>query len=107
MIPYVQFKPHLAMKYRFALPVLALALLAAAQPLLAASKADARAAALVAALQTVSPDPLGGQLGLEVSIARTTPVAAIAPSRKLAATQSPRAEYDHRTYLIWKSSQKS
>lgn len=96
------------MKYRFALPVFALGFFAASQPLLAGTpKADARAAALVAALQAVSPDPLGGQLGLEVSTARTAPVAAITPSRKVASMQSPRAEFDHRTYLIWKSSQKS
>ena len=96
------------MKHRIALPLFALGLLAASQPVLAAtSKADARAtAALVAALQAVSPDPLGGRLGLDVSTTRTPPLPATKPGNRFV-TQSNRAELDRRTYLVWKSSQKS
>lgn len=95
------------MKLHFALPVFALGLLAASQSLLAAApKADARAAALVAALQAVSPDPLGGRLGHEVATTRTPPLP-VATNDSRYAAQSPRAEYDQRSYLVWKSSQKS
>ncbi len=95
------------MKLRFAFPLLAVALLAASQPALAAAKkGDSRTAALVAALQAVSPDPLGGRLGLEVSTA-SAPALASAASKGTYATQSPRAVLDQRTYVIWKSSLKS
>lgn len=81
------------------------ALLAASRPLLAAApKTDARTAALVAALQAVSPDPLGGQLGRAV-------VRPAAPAQGTVlghtANQSARAETDHRAYLVWKRTQKS
>lgn len=94
------------MKLRFAFPLFAVALLAASQPALAAAtKGDSRTAALVAALQAVSPDPLGGRLGLEVSVASAP---SLAPAAKgTYATQSPRAVLDQRTYMIWKSSLKS
>ena len=46
--------------------------LAASQPVLAASKkADERTAALVTALQAVSPDPLGGRLAALLSLRRS------------------------------------
>ena len=82
-------------------------LLAASQPMLAAApKADARAKALITALQTVSPDPLGGRLGLA---ALAVPTMAV-PNESTAgqdAAKSPRAEADQRTYLVWSSAQKS
>ena len=108
MIPYAQVKFTLPMKNRLLLSVFALGFLAASQPMLAASaKAEAaRNAALVAALQAVSADSLGGQLGLEVATARTPALPAPAATRQIAA-QSPRAELDQRTYLVWKGSQKS
>jgi hypothetical protein len=95
------------MKNRFSPLVLALvSLLAASQPLLAAApKADARAAALVAALQAVSPDPLGGRLGLAAS-ATGQPTLAKQSGQNLTA-QSARAQLDQRAYAIWKSSTKS
>ena len=81
-------------------------LLAASQSLLAAApKTDARANALVAALQAVSPDPLGGRLGLAASAEHTTSVSS-APAGQVA-VKSSRDEADHRAYLVWKSAQKS
>ena len=86
--------------------------LAASQPLLAASKkADERTAALVAVLQAVSPDPLGGRLGLAASGARpatapdiATPPAAASRGRT---AQAAALDRDHRAYVIWKSARKS
>jgi hypothetical protein len=82
-------------------------LLAASQPLLAAApKADARASALVAALQAVSPDPLGGRLGLAASAVRSaTPANSLTGSHLV--SQALRVDSDHRAYLAWKSAQKS
>jgi hypothetical protein len=86
--------------------------LAASQSVLAASKkADDRTAALVAALQAVSPDPLGGRLGLAASGVRpdTAPATAAPPaaaSRGRTAQTAP-LDRDHRAYVIWKSVQKS
>ena len=83
--------------------------LAASQPALAAPKqTDGRTSLFVTTLQSVSPDPLGGRLGLAASTARTAaaPVTTAPNSRGLTA-QSPRATVDQRAYLIWKSSQKS
>lgn len=95
------------MKLRFTIPLFAVALLAASQPALAAAKkGDSRTAALVAALQAVSPDPLGGRLGLVASTA-SAPALAPAAAKGAYAAQSPRAVLDQRTYLIWKSSLKS
>ncbi len=97
------------MKTRFISSVFALVgFLSAASSVFAASKKiDERSAALVAVLQAVSPDPLGGRLGLAASGARTeTTPPANAPQRGLTA-QSSRAIYDQRAYVIWKSSQKS
>jgi hypothetical protein len=95
------------MKPRFTSLLFAFAgLLAASQPLLAAApKADARAAALVAALQAVSPDPLGGRLGLAASAAGQ-PTLAKQNGQNLTA-QSARAQLDQRAYATWKSSTKS
>lgn len=99
------------MKTHRLLSLLALVtLLGSTQSAFAASKkADENTAALVAALQAVSPDPLCGRLGLAATTARSAD--AVAP----AATTSPRrvtvmnttAERDRRAYLIWKSAQKS
>lgn len=100
------------MKTRFTSALLALVgFFAASQPALAASKkADDRTAALVAALQAVSPDPLGGRLGLAATRARTetTPASASTSSTAPSFTaQSVRLDLDQRAYLIWKNSQKS
>jgi hypothetical protein len=82
-------------------------LLAASQPALAAApKADARATALVAALQAVSPDPLGGRLGLAATAARPSAPANGAMGGHLAAEAS-HLDRDQRAYLVWKSAQKS
>lgn len=82
----------------------AISLLAASQSALAATKkADARATELVAALQAVSPDPLGGRLGLAAATVRAVPLAAIKGSRNVTGVTNP----DERAYLIWKSTQKS
>jgi len=77
----------------------------------APKKADERTAALVAALQAVSPDPLGGRFGLAASTARTEPKPATAsftsPTQSGLTAQAARAIIDQRAYVIWKSSQKS
>ena len=78
----------------------------------AAKPSDPRTAALVAALQAVSPDPLGGRLGLAATAARLTPAPA---SPTLPAATAPRTlteqatplDRDQRAYLAWKSTQKS
>ena len=87
------------MKFRaLALIFTAAGLAAASQPVLAASsKSDARIAALVAALQAVSPDPLGGRLGLDVS-ARTMPLK-LEPGRSPLAAQPVRTESTPRPAL--------
>ena len=86
---------------------LTVGLLAASQSVLAAApKADVRVATLVAALQAVSPDPLGGRLGLEVSTV-ATPTLPKTSARRTYAAQSRDADADRQSYLIWKSSQKS
>lgn len=97
------------MKTRFISSVFALVgLLVTSSSLWAApKKSDAGSSSLVAALQAVSPDPLGGHLGPAAASARTeTAPLANAPQRGPAA-QSSRALYDQRAYAIWKSSQKS
>ena len=84
----------------------AVSLLAASQPLLAAAtKADARATELVAALQAVSPDPLGGRLGLAAATVRAAAMPSAKDSKNL--VQSQIAERDQRAYAIWKGSRKS
>ena len=90
------------MKPRFTFPLFAFAgLLAASQPLLAAApKADARAAALIAALHAVSPDPLGGRLGLAASSAGL-------PAMAKQTTKSQAAQLDQRAYATWKAATKS
>ncbi len=79
----------------------------ASSGLAASKKIDARSAALVAALQAVSPDPLGGRLGLAASGARTEAAPSANTAKRDLTAQSSRAIYDQRAYLIWKSSQKS
>ena len=84
----------------------AVCLLAASQPLLAATKkADARNAELVTALQAVSPDPLGGRLGLAAATAQ----AASLPSTKGAdvAVQERAGKSDQLAYAQWKGTRKS
>ena len=83
-------------------------LLSASQSLLAAApKADARTTALVAALQAVSPDPLGGRLGLAAATAiAAQPVVAKGAGQNLT-TQSFSSQLDQRAYVLWKSSWKS
>ena len=81
-------------------------LLSASQSLLAAApKADARTAALVAALQAVSPDPLGGRLGLAAASVNQ-PVVAKGTSLNLTA-QSSDPQLVQRAYVLWKSERKS
>ena len=81
-------------------------LVSASQSLLAAApKADARTAALVAALQAVSPDPLGGRLGLAV-VSAGQPVVTKGADQNLTA-QSSNAQLDQRDYVIWKNERKS
>jgi hypothetical protein len=90
------------MKTRLTFSLLAFAgLLAASQPMLAAApKTDARAAALVAALQAVSPDPLGGRLGLAASSAGL-------PALAKQNAKSQAAQLDQRAYATWKAATKS
>jgi hypothetical protein len=76
--------------------------------LAASKKADERTAALVVALQTVSPDPLGGRLGLAASASRTDSASsATTPTNRGLTAEMSRAVLDQRAYLIWKSAQKS
>ena len=90
----------------FSFVILAASLFAASQPVLAATpKADARTAALVAALQAVSPDPLGGRLGLEVATTQAAPLVAAPVQRNY--TASTTVDRDQRSYAIWKSALKS
>lgn len=98
---------------RLAPALLALVGFFVASPLVQAApkKVDERTAALVAALQAVSPDPLGGRFGLAASAARTEPKPATAattsPANRGLTAQAARAILDQRAYVIWKSSNKS
>jgi hypothetical protein len=79
-------------------------LLSASQSLLAAApKTDARTTALVAALQAVSPDPLGGRLGLTVA-GQSAVAKGAGQNLKV---QSYSSQLEQRAYVVWKSSQKS
>jgi hypothetical protein len=81
--------------------------IAASQSALAAApKADSRATALVAALQAVSPDPLGGRLGLAALTEQPAMTTKRTSSRSVAAANSS-TDGDQRAYLAWKSAQKS
>jgi hypothetical protein len=81
-------------------------LLSASQPVLAAApKTDARATALVAALQAVSPDPLAGRLGLAASVAGQAAPAKQGGRNQTA--QSTSAQIDQRAYASWKVATKS
>ena len=73
---------------------------------LAAKKPDTRTAALVAALHAVSPDPLGGRLGYDVTAART-PVLTTDTERSAVTAQASRDEVDRQAYVVWKRTQKS
>jgi len=91
----------------FATLFTAVSLLAASQPLLAATtKADARNADLVAALQAVSPDPLGGRLGLAAATAQAAATPAAKGDRNLV-LQARSGTSDQRAYALWKGGTKS
>lgn len=80
-----------------------LVFVAASLPALAAApKADTRSAALVAALQAVSPDPLGGSIGLTVA---TTLANDRAPSNRAAAVKNS-FDTERQAYAAWKKSAK-
>ena len=99
------------MKFRFtSVLVVCLGLAAVSSPAFAASKkeiAAAKTAALVAALQSVSPDPLGGRLGLAATAARSESAPATASTANPSDKGVTRFDLDQRAYVIWKSSQKS
>lgn len=88
------------MKLNLSLLVAALSLSPFVQTGLAATqKPEAKAAALVAALEAVSPDPLGGRLGLTVASSRSANQSPAAS--KVATTQVSSA------YAAWKADKKS
>ena len=72
----------------------------------ATEKKDARSDALVAALQAVSPDPLGGRFGLAIAAARN-PAAEISSPERARTVQFTGTSPDQRAYLLWKKTQKS
>lgn len=79
----------------------AVVLVAASRPALAATpKSDARSAALVAALTAVSPDALGGNIGLTVA---STLANDRAPSNRAAAVRTS-IDTDRQAYAAWKKS---
>jgi hypothetical protein len=90
------------MKTTFSLALFsAIVLVAASRPALAAApKVDARSTALVAALQAVSPDALGGKIGLTVA---TTLANDRAPSNRAAAVKNT-TDTDRQAYAAWKKS---
>lgn len=96
------------MKTRLSTSLFAFAslLVASHSSLAAAPKTDGRANSLVAAIQAVSPDPLGGRLGLDITSVRDAGVTSPNTSRLLA-MKAPRAEADQKAYIVWKNSQKS
>lgn len=79
-------------------------LLASPLTALASPKPAAPNAALVAALQAVSPDPLGGRLGLVAATARTPDNR---PERGSRAEQTAMIEADRKAYSAWKNTRKS
>lgn len=79
----------------------------AAQPAASAApskKTDPRLSTLVSALQTVSPDPLGGRLGLEITATRVIKSELATGGR---ATQTAAIGAELRAYQTWKNAQKS
>lgn len=96
------------MKNHIALSLFAaLSLLTVSPSLVAAPKStDTRVGALVAALQAVSPDPLGGRLGLDVAAARTSGPGMSSPSSNRT-VQNSGVTADQRAYQLWKKTQKS
>ena len=82
-----------------ALLVSPLAALAAPKP-----AAPAANAALVAALQAVSPDPLGGRLGLVAATARNLENRTPPAGRT---EQTAMVEADRQAYAAWKNTRKS
>ena len=93
----------------FAVPALVifLGLAALTQPALASpsQKEAAKTAALVAALQAVSPDPLGGRLGLAATASRSESAPMVSTTTTVKGITQ--LDIDHRAYVVWKSSQKS
>jgi hypothetical protein len=86
-----------------------LGLAALTQPASAASskkeKEAAKTAALISALQAVSPDPLGGRLGLAATSPRSeSPVTTTTAGARKDVT---RLDVEQRAYVVWKNSQKS
>ncbi|MBM3853773.1 MAG: hypothetical protein FJ399_11555 [Verrucomicrobia bacterium] len=82
----------------FATFVSAIALFAASQPMLAAApKADVRDAAMVAALSAVSPDPLGGRIGLAIASARSV-------EQGIGRAPVVLGDLDRQAYAVWKAS---
>ncbi len=71
---------------------------------IAAPKTAAANAALVAAVQAVSPDPLGGRLGLAATSTRNSDTRS---DRTVRAEQTAMIEADRKAYSAWKASRKS
>ncbi len=80
------------------------ALLASPLTALAAPAPAPANTALVAALQAVSPDPLGGRLGLVAASARQLETRTERTSR---AEQTAMIEADRKAYSAWKNTRKS
>jgi hypothetical protein len=95
-----------------AFPALLCLSIALAQPLLAGqskpSKQDTTAAneKLVSALIAVSPDSLGGRLGLELATGRTA-VPEIAAASRRTPTRTFAIASDNQDYQAWKPARKS
>ena len=88
--------------------VAAFAVLAVSQPVMAASKKPAQrreTQTLVAALQAVSPDALGGRLGLNIATANAPKSKVAAPTQQV--VKSSARSSDQLDYLSWKSAKKS
>jgi hypothetical protein len=97
-----------AMKSRISLRLLAtFTVLGLVHPLMAASskKNEPQRKALVAALLVVSPDPLGGQLGLNLA-AEHAPATQTSQASPRVASQSAKTP-DNLAYRSWKASKNS
>jgi hypothetical protein len=96
------------MKSKFAFSfVAAAAALALTSPLLAAGKkTEKRRESLVAALQAVSPDALGGRLGFNIATA-TAPTATVPAPAQPSLVKSTGSSSELLAYLSWKGARKS
>ena len=94
-------------KLKFALPLLAtVTFFAAPQSVGAAQKkADPKVVQLVAALEAVSPDPLGGRFGFALATGYD-PKADLASQTRLSAKVAG-ADADRLAYQSWKNAKKS